>query len=281
MKSMKHLQPMLKTAKSGKRFSFALIQKGTDGTLLIDKKITGHRNFRTRKKKHGGGTVYKGKCVGENGILYFETADDVPGTLASTAKKIIKAETNLRSIVCFVNGPTPKWTNRFKTPVQLELDDWPVGGRDQQTARTGRTGKSLGRNRAAIHGRANRQIGKSSESSKLMPTQRIRSRPKISPKDISRLDALETLLKCAPRSGPLGSMHDANRTSKIDAALPAVAGQQIQNFSRFSDGRRGRTEMARAIKNLEKTNNLVERCRRRAIRIWSSWMRRRECRADC
>src|SRR5260221_5521006 len=81
----------VKAAKSGKRLMFAFVAKGPEGKLLVGKKVAA-QEIADAKKEAGGGTIYKGKCVGEGGVLWFETAKDVPTNLASAVKKVIRVE---------------------------------------------------------------------------------------------------------------------------------------------------------------------------------------------
>ncbi len=80
-----------------KRMFFALIAKGLDGKLLVDKKKIPAKEIADAKKECGGSTIYRGRCLGEdNGTtLVFEVVQEPPGTLAATARKIIKEHAGL------------------------------------------------------------------------------------------------------------------------------------------------------------------------------------------
>src|SRR5690349_10385202 len=89
------LASALRQAKT-KRMFFALIAKGLDGKLLVDKKKISAKEIADAKKECGGGTVYRGRCQGDdNGALVFEVAKEPPGTLAAATKKIIKQSAGL------------------------------------------------------------------------------------------------------------------------------------------------------------------------------------------
>jgi hypothetical protein len=84
----------LKIAKTKPMF-FAVVAKGNDGKLLVDKKKVPPKDAEAAKKECGGGTIYTGRCLTENGTLVFEMAKEPPATLAALIKKIIKNEAKL------------------------------------------------------------------------------------------------------------------------------------------------------------------------------------------
>ena len=45
---------------------FALVAKGSEGKLLVDKKNISAKETADAKKECGGGTIYKGRCTGED-----------------------------------------------------------------------------------------------------------------------------------------------------------------------------------------------------------------------
>ena len=88
------LASSLRQAKSKPMF-FVLVAAGTEGKLLVDKKKISAKEATDAKKECGGGIVYKGRCTGEEGKMIFEVSKEVPATLATLTKKIIKRETGL------------------------------------------------------------------------------------------------------------------------------------------------------------------------------------------
>ena len=193
------LEKQVKNAKSGKRLMFALIQKGTGGTILVDKKIT-DTQITDAKREAGGGSVYKGKCVGEKGILYFETTGDVPGTLANAAKRAIKDATGLTVDCLFrqradADTPEPETkapidlprdtgqsaVNQSKPPEQVELENRLAGMTRQFTVElTGTSEKAV-------------------KAQKVVADTKALIAAKNYAEGHRRLDALEAFLKRAPR----------------------------------------------------------------------------------
>lgn len=84
----------LKAAKT-KPMSFAFVAKGSEGRLLVDKKKIVPKDVDKAKKECGGGTIYKGRCLMEEGTLFFEVPKEPPGNLAALIKKIIKSDAGL------------------------------------------------------------------------------------------------------------------------------------------------------------------------------------------
>jgi hypothetical protein len=84
----------LKIAKT-KPMCFAFVAKGNDGKLLVEKKRVPPKEAEAAKKECGGGTIYTGRCVTEDGTLVFEVAKEPPANLAELIKKIIKKESKL------------------------------------------------------------------------------------------------------------------------------------------------------------------------------------------
>jgi len=74
---------------------FALAAKGSEGTLLADKKKIPAKEIDQAKKACRGGSLFKGRCKGEDGTLVFEVGKEPPKTLAALIKKIIKQEAQL------------------------------------------------------------------------------------------------------------------------------------------------------------------------------------------
>src|ERR1019366_2138823 len=88
------LATSLKQAKTKPMF-FAFVAKGTEGKLLVDKKKISPKAAAEAKKECGGGTIYQGRCTGEEGKMVFEVGKEVPPTLSALTKKIIKQNAGL------------------------------------------------------------------------------------------------------------------------------------------------------------------------------------------
>src|SRR5262249_25067466 len=88
----------LKQARTSPMF-FAFVANGNEGKLLVEKKKINPKEAAEIKKECGGGTIYKGRCKGEEGKMVFEVGKEVPATLAALTKKIIK---NDAAMVCEV-----------------------------------------------------------------------------------------------------------------------------------------------------------------------------------
>src|SRR4051812_45812215 len=69
------LATAIKAAKTGKSMYFVLVAKGaTDGALLVNKSKIPPAKVNDAKKEAGGGTVIRGRCIGEDGTIVFQTA---------------------------------------------------------------------------------------------------------------------------------------------------------------------------------------------------------------
>jgi hypothetical protein len=88
------LAASLKQAKTN-TMSFVFVAKGNEGKLLVDKKKISPKDAAEAKKECGGGTIYKGRCRGEGGTLVFEVGKEVPPSLPTLTKKIIKQDAAL------------------------------------------------------------------------------------------------------------------------------------------------------------------------------------------
>ncbi len=96
------LATAIKAAKTGKNMYFAMIAKGaTDGQLLVSKTKIPPAKINEAKKEAGGGTVIRGRCIGEDGIIVFQTAKEPAGTAETLAKKLIKTNAGLVLNVVF------------------------------------------------------------------------------------------------------------------------------------------------------------------------------------
>jgi hypothetical protein len=90
----KDLTNAVKAARAGKPMQFALFLKGTEGQLLVGKRIPPKQIAET-KRATGASSVVKGRCVGEEGTLVFYVAKEPPATLLSQFKKRLKDEAGL------------------------------------------------------------------------------------------------------------------------------------------------------------------------------------------
>jgi hypothetical protein len=89
----KDLQATLKLAKAGRPMQFAFLAKGIGGTLLAAKRLLPAPIAEAKKKE--GGTLFRGRLVGEDGALVFEVAKEPPANLAAQLKHSIKEHTGL------------------------------------------------------------------------------------------------------------------------------------------------------------------------------------------
>src|SRR5262245_49875810 len=90
----KDLTTTLKTARGGKPMRFAFLPKGSEGKLLVGKKIPPQQIADT-KQAIGASSVLKGRCVGEGGTLVFYVAKEPAGTLHNQLKKRVKEDAGL------------------------------------------------------------------------------------------------------------------------------------------------------------------------------------------
>jgi hypothetical protein len=88
------LSTALKAAKT-KPMSFAFIAKGSEGKLLVDKKKIAPKEVDKARKECGGGSIFKGRCLMEDGKMVFEIPKEGPNSLAALIKKIIKTDGGL------------------------------------------------------------------------------------------------------------------------------------------------------------------------------------------
>jgi hypothetical protein len=71
---------------------FAFVAKGAEGRLLVEKKKVPAKEVANAKKECGGGTIFAGRCLFEDGTMVFEVPVEPPGTLENLIKKIIKSD---------------------------------------------------------------------------------------------------------------------------------------------------------------------------------------------
>lgn len=96
-----------RTAKADKPLFFAMVLKGSDGALLVERKKIAPAKIQEAKKRTGGSTVVLGVCYGEEGLLVFETAGAPGGTWAQAAKKIAKESCGATITAEFRQGRDP------------------------------------------------------------------------------------------------------------------------------------------------------------------------------
>src|SRR5262249_11327788 len=90
----KDLTNALKLARGGKPMQFALFLKGSEGKLLVGKKIP-PKQIADTKKTTGASSVFKGRGVGEARPRVFYVAREPPATLLGQLKKRLKDEAGL------------------------------------------------------------------------------------------------------------------------------------------------------------------------------------------
>ena len=84
---------------------FALVLKGADGALLVDKQKVKKNDLEAAKKQSGGSTVIQGTCYGgDDGVLMFETAKAPAPTWAAIVKKIATRDAGVSLKAEFVQG---------------------------------------------------------------------------------------------------------------------------------------------------------------------------------
>ncbi len=93
-KDQAHLVAALKQVRNTP-MSFVFVAKGNEGRLLLDKKKVAPKDAADARKELGGGTVFKGRCQMEEGVLVFEVPKEPPGNLAALIKKIIKSDAGM------------------------------------------------------------------------------------------------------------------------------------------------------------------------------------------
>ena len=89
-----HLAASLKTARTRPQ-SFAFIAKGADGALLVSPAKIKAQEIAEAKTRVGGGTLWSGRCFGEEGKMIFEVAKEPPASLATALRKVILQDAGL------------------------------------------------------------------------------------------------------------------------------------------------------------------------------------------
>jgi hypothetical protein len=75
--------------------NFAFVAKASGGKLVLSKKRLTAAEVSETKKAAGGGTVFRGRCVGEEGKLVFELAKEPPATLSKQLKTVVTKDGGL------------------------------------------------------------------------------------------------------------------------------------------------------------------------------------------
>jgi hypothetical protein len=87
-----------------KPYCFAVVLKGSDGILLVDKRKVAPAMLDAAKKKIGSTSVVRGRCYGGEGTLVFETAKPVGGTVASVVRKLMQTQAGVSFKPEFIVG---------------------------------------------------------------------------------------------------------------------------------------------------------------------------------
>ena len=223
------LATQVKNAKSGKRLMFAFVAKGAEGVLLVDKKVS-NQDIDAAKQSAGGGTVYKGKCIGEGGVLWFETTKDVPTNLASAVKKAIRTDAGLSLDVLFrQKDDADSEDSETKKPAKLDLDTGPSVIETQKPREQVELETRLSAMVRTFTVELTGQSEKGVKAQKLVAETRTLIAAKNYAEGHRRLDALEALLA---RSAEQISYETLLRASQanIEAATAKRGGQQIKFF---------------------------------------------------
>ncbi|HEX5273081.1 MAG TPA: hypothetical protein VFW33_21440 [Gemmataceae bacterium] len=130
----KDLQATLKQAKAGRPMQFAFLGKGTGGTLLAAKKIM-PATIAEAKKEHGG-SLFRGRLVGEDGHLVFEVAKEPPPVLTAQLKRTIKEHAGLTwDVTVRVKGDAEEEPKEEASDTAPPPPPPPGAGREQVMAR--------------------------------------------------------------------------------------------------------------------------------------------------
>jgi hypothetical protein len=250
------LATQVKAAKSGKRLMFAFVAKGTEGTLLVGKKVAA-QEIADAKKEAGGGTVYKGKCVGEGGVLWFETAKDVPTNLASAVKKVIRVEAGLTLDVLFRQKEDAESDEpEGKKSAKLDLD---AGKAVVETQKPREQLELETRMNAMFRTFTVELTGKSEKAAnakKLFAETQALSKAKNYAEGQRKLDALEALMTRPAEQIRYEKLLRGSQPT-IEAALPKRGGKQIKFHYDQAIAAAGAENWTKAIKDLQETNRLV------------------------
>jgi hypothetical protein len=118
-----------KSAAKGSEFFFAVVIKGGDSVLLVDKKKVSPKDIADAKKRCGGTSVVEGRCFGADGKLVFETRKEPPSTLATALKEAMKRDAGVTLAV-----DTRQGTDADKSEMETqeeEYEQFSVPGGDQ------------------------------------------------------------------------------------------------------------------------------------------------------
>ena len=82
-------------ASAAKPYFFALVTKGGDGALMVDKRKIPPAMVDSARKKVGSSSVVRGVCFGDADMLVFETARPPGGNLASLVRKVVQTQAGM------------------------------------------------------------------------------------------------------------------------------------------------------------------------------------------
>lgn len=90
----KELQTAVKAAKGGRPMQFAFVPKGTEGKLVVAKKVSS-KQAADLKKEVGGTALFRGRLIAGDGGVVFELVKEPPPTLLAQLKKRLKVDAGL------------------------------------------------------------------------------------------------------------------------------------------------------------------------------------------
>lgn len=251
------LATQIKNAKSGKRLSFAFIAKGTTGKLLVGRKIA-NPDIVTAKSELGGGTIYTGKCIGEDGVLWFETAKAVPGTLGNTVRKVIKTEAGISLDALFrQKDDADAEETETKPAAKLDLDtnnpQVVEGGKPREHVEVEERMKGLIRNFTVEHTGPG---PKGQLTQKLMKEANALLAKKKYAEAMLKLNEVEPLLsRSSDQVGYETLLRDSQ--ANIEAAQSKRGGPQIKYYYDQALAAAEAQQWPKATQHLTKANELV------------------------
>ena len=251
------LANQVRNAKSGKRLMFAYIHHGAEGKLLVGSRVSG-AEIAEAKKEAGGGTVYQGKCIGEDGVLFFETAKAVPGTLALLVKKTITKEAGLSADVVFRQKDDVDAPDAVKKSPVLEVATGPAVV-TKAKAKAPEVIELESRMKAMLRTFTVEQTGKSAKAQqlqKLLTEARALMTAERYGEAHLKLDAMDPLLTRSAYEVRCEELLRTNRPA-IETALTKRGGKQIKTLYDQATAAVAQQQWPKAIKLLEETIRLV------------------------
>ena len=82
-------------ATDAKPHYFALVVKGSDGALIVDKRKPAPKAVEAAKKQLAASTVLRGVCFGADGTMVFQTVRPPGGNMAAVVKKVAQTQAGL------------------------------------------------------------------------------------------------------------------------------------------------------------------------------------------